>query len=101
VVLLDLLDSFGTGPTAAEARRALSHVGNHYSIQCGVYRQQANAQAAARKLRGQGFEASAWRETSNGSTRHVVRSGKYQRRADAERDLPKVRRLVPDAFIVP
>ena len=40
VVLLDLLDRFGTGPAAAEARRALSHVGNHYSIQCGVYRQQ-------------------------------------------------------------
>jgi outer membrane protein assembly factor BamD (BamD/ComL family) len=101
VVLLDLLDRFPNGPAAAEARRALSHVGNHYSIQCGVYRQQANAKATAGKLRRHGFDASAWRETTNGSRRFVVRSGKYPRRGQAERDLPRIRRIIPDAFVVP
>lgn len=101
LVLADLLTRFSSGSAAAEAHRKLAWIGDHYSIQCGVYSNQANAQATARKLRAQGLEASAWRETHNGSTRYVVRAGRYTRRADAERALPNVRRIIPDAFVVP
>ena len=101
LVLADLLTRFSSGPAAAEARRKLTWIGHYYSIQCGVYSNQANAQATARKLRAQGLQASAWRETHNGSTRFVVRAGRYTRRADAERALPNVRQTIPDAFVVP
>ena len=101
LVLADLLTRFPSGPAAAEARRRVGWVGDYYSIQCGVYAQQANAEATARRLRAKGVTASAWRETRNGSTRYVVRAGRYARRANAKRALPQVRRVIPDAFVVP
>jgi tetratricopeptide (TPR) repeat protein len=101
LVLADLLTRFPHGPVAADARRRAGWVGDHYAIQCGVYARQPNAQSTARQLRSKGVKASAWRETRNGSVRYVVRAGKYARRSDAERALPAIRRIIPDAFVVP
>ncbi len=100
-VLADLLTSFPAGPAAAEAREKIGWTGDYYAIQCGVYGESGNAESAARKLRAAGVEASAWRETRDGATRYVVRAGRYPQRAAAERDLPQIRRIIPDAFVVP
>jgi tetratricopeptide (TPR) repeat protein len=101
LVFADLLTCFPHGAVAADARRRAGWVGDYYAIQCGVYAQQPNAQATARQLRAKGVKASAWRETRNGSIRYVVRAGRYAHRADAERDLAEIQRIIPDAFVVP
>ena len=96
-----LLLRYPNSQAAADVRRTGSWAKDYYSIQCGVYSKPESARQAAADLQQKGIGASAWREEHNGRVRHVVRSGRYRTHAEASRALPAVRRVVPDAFIVP
>jgi len=100
-VLAKLLLRFPSGRPAEQARRKVTWPHDYHAIQCGVYAQAASAKSAARRLRDQGVQATNWRETLNGTTRHVVRAGRFRSYAEAHRNLQQIRAVVPDAFVVP
>ncbi|HUU83919.1 MAG TPA: tetratricopeptide repeat protein [Phycisphaerae bacterium] len=96
-----LLLRFPQSQTATQVRQTGSWAKDYYTIQCGVYTKPDAARRAAADLSKRGVNASAWREERNGLVRHIVRSGRYQTHAEASQALAAVRRVVPDAFIVP
>jgi tetratricopeptide (TPR) repeat protein len=96
-----LLVRFPHGQAATQVRQQGTWAKDYYTIQCGVYSKPESARRAAADLGEKGLDASAWREDRNGAVRHVVRTGRYRTHAEATRALAAVRRVVPDAFIVP
>lgn len=73
----------------------------YHSIQCGAFDRSDLAQQMANDLRRRGFEASAEVNLRGQRVKHVVHVGRYRVFKDAESDLPRVRQLAADAFIVP
>lgn len=95
-IFAELTQKYPSSPFAVQAgsRRGGANV---FSIQCGVFNRGDLAQQAAGRLRGQGFDATV--VPDGGSFK--VRVGRYRTYAEASAQLPRVRRVQPDAFIVP
>jgi tetratricopeptide (TPR) repeat protein len=70
-----------------------------YSIQCGSFQSQSLAEQAADNLRVRGLNAQAFADPRGGG-RYVVRVGSYNSQHEAAADLPRIRRVQKDAFVV-
>lgn len=100
-LLARLFTTFRGGPFEEQARRLFAWPRDAFAIQCGSFTDPRNADRLLARLRDHRLEAYREIDEVNGQPRHTVRVGRYPRYDDARRDLPAVRRLVPDAFIVP
>lgn len=97
----DILKRFPSSNFAASARRRLEIAANFFSIQCGVFAQQQNAQNMVEDLRRKGFSAFVRREPRAGQLTHVVLVGQLETYDKALRQLGTLRQVVPDAVIWP
>ena len=92
---------YPTSTLAGYAKMKFGWPHDYHSIQCGAFSRSDLAQQMANNLRRQGFEASAEVNLRGHRVKHVVHVGRYRAFKDAESDLPRVRQLAADAFIVP
>ncbi len=86
------------GDFAAEAARWADWSHDYFTIQCGMFSAVANAQRLVRNLRSAGMEPTLVSERGRG---YAVRVGQFPDYASAAGALPRVRRIVADAFICP
>jgi tetratricopeptide (TPR) repeat protein len=96
-----LLRRFPSDPHAVDARRHAAWPHQYFAIQCGVFRNRANASSLLGRLRGQGLDAYIESRPTSRAGDNAVRVGRFGDYSAAGRALPSVRRVVPDAFIVP
>lgn len=99
--LEEVYTKFPTSEHAVSAKRKHDWDGDYFSVQCGVFSRIALAHQAAARLRQDGINALAVPEEGGGSRRYVVRAGRYSTYAEANRELARVQRQQPDAFVVP
>lgn len=72
-----------------------------FSIQLGVYRDARNATQAVEGFRQRGIQAVRESKARYGESMWVVRSGQYSTYSAALSALPSLRRVQPDAVIIP
>jgi cell division septation protein DedD len=70
-------------------------------VQCGAFTQIATAHEIAARLRQRGFDALAVPDERNGSKLHYVHAGKHPDFASAAVAAETIRKVIPDAFVVP
>lgn len=96
-VLTDVYAKFPSSGFAPKARLKAAWLHDYFTIQCGAYRQIAGAHQQAKSLKDQGVDALA----VPSSNLYLVRVGRYRTYSAAQLVLPLVKRVQPDAFIVP
>jgi len=96
-----LLTRFPSSPYVEDARHRLAWNNPFFSIQCGAFVQQNQAESLTQKLRSALSEA--WVEPARrfGRQMYLVYAGKYGTFAEADAGLQYARRVTPEAFIVP
>ena len=72
-----------------------------FAVQCGVFREQATADAMVRRLSAAGLAGRQSVEDRSGESVRVVYAGRYATYEQAKAALPAVRRIVPDAQVMP
>lgn len=92
---------FPNGTAAQHARRLYNWPHPFYSIQCGVFRRQADAEKLRSQLQRWGFRGRVESMTRTGELVHAVYVGQYSRYGQARDALPAVQRKIRDAFVVP
>lgn len=97
----ELVSAFPSSPQAAGARRRLELSPRYFSIQCGVFREQKNAEGQQLQLRRQNLPAVVRSEQRDGKSVFVVLSGEYASYEEAKRRLPEVQKAAPDAVLWP
>ena len=101
-ILRRVFTEFPSSQCASQARRKYSWDRDHYAIQCGSFSTLESANQEASRLRQEGVDAIAYPEfDDNGRKRFVIRVGRFTSYLQANRRLEAVRRVQPDAFIVP
>lgn len=96
-----LMHQFPGSRYAEDARRGFSWEHSFFSIQCGAFVNQSQAENLLRKVRSATSEVWVEPEARFGRPLHVVYAGKYATFAQAQDGLGAVRRAVPGAFVVP
>lgn len=99
--LRHVLQQYPTSSFAPQARRKLAWTHEYFTVQCGAYAQISSAYAHAENLRQQRFDALAVNTTEDGRPKYVIHVGRYPDFATARSMLPRIRRIQPDAFIMP
>lgn len=99
--LARLLQQHGGGRHRDEVQRRVNWPANTFAIQCGVFREPKGADALVRKLSAAGISARQAVEGRAGESIRVVYAGKYGTRPQAKAALPGVRRIAPDAQVMP
>jgi tetratricopeptide (TPR) repeat protein len=97
----ELKRAFPGSDYAAQADRRLTLGASHYSVQCGVFGEQKNAESLAARLTRQGMAAGVRREQRNRRPAYIVLVGQFASYEEAKRGLSDVKRAVPDAVIWP
>lgn len=85
----------------AAARRILQIRPRYFSLQCGAFALEANAETLRLQLTRKGLSAFVRREQRNQRSLHIVYAGRYPTYADAKRGLARNREHVSDAVIWP
>ncbi len=89
-------------PDTQAARLARSKIEyEFFTIQAGAFSNRSGAMRRYKRLRSKGLSVRIENQGTDGKTLNVVFVGKYKDLYDAERYLKKVKRIVPDARIVP
>lgn len=83
------------------ARRRLSLGARAFSVQCGVYGDEKNAQNLQARLKTGGVDSIVKRESRAGRALFIVYAGTFSNYENAERQLGLVKRIVPDAVLIP
>ncbi|MGD8452091.1 MAG: SPOR domain-containing protein [Phycisphaerae bacterium] len=96
-----ILTEFPTSSVVADAQRRLQLRADHFSVQCGVFSSQENAQQMVNDLRRRGFDAQTRVEPRGGVRMNVVLVGKFARYDEAVREWDRVRSVVPKAVLWP
>ena len=86
---------------AAYARLKWSWAHEYYSFQCGAFDRSESAHRFANDLRRKGLQAVVEVDLRGNHARHMVHVGRYANFLEAEANLPRVRQIVPDAYVVP
>jgi tetratricopeptide (TPR) repeat protein len=97
----NLLQAFPGSPLAGAARRKQAWDDSHFTIQCGVFAQEASARQVAATLRARGLDTLTAPEIHGARRVFAVRAGRFPTYPDAARQLDRVRAVAADAFIVP
>lgn len=96
-----LLHQYPGSRYAEDARRGFSWAHTFFSIQCGAFVNQSQAETLLRKLRSTTSEVWLEPEARFGRPLYVVYAGKYATYAQAQEGQGAVRRVNPGAFVVP
>lgn len=96
-----LASEFPRSPHAEQARRMLALAPACFSIQCGAFTRQKNAEELRAKLAAAGLSARVEPELRGADSVQVVWVGKYAKYDAAARELPKVRAVASDALVWP
>lgn len=96
-----VVSGFGSRPIAQEARQKLSWPYEYYSVQIGAYSDTDKAELAIKSFALKGLDA--WQELRQGpgAARWVVLTGRHATYGDAMTALGHVRKIQPDACLVP
>ena len=86
---------------AAHARRMRDWPIDAFSIQAGAFRESSSASELNHRLKRSALPARVDRIARSGEFLYTVYVGKYAQYRDAANALPAVRRIVPDAFVMP
>jgi len=89
------------GTINATARRKMSWQHSYFTIQCGAFATARSAGAVRDGLRRHGIPALVTSVKADRATRHVVQVGRYRDFSAARSALASIRRVQPDAFVVP
>lgn len=96
-----VLTDYGNSPRARDALRNVSWRQHCFTVQCGAYSTRRGANDAAEQLRRHGLVPTVTRLTDRGSVQYIVHVGRYRDFDSASAGLPAVRRIQPDAFLLP
>jgi outer membrane protein assembly factor BamD (BamD/ComL family) len=96
-----ILDEYAGQPVEALARRQVAWNHDFFAIQCGAYRQAANADAQVAKLRAAGIHARTVPDTWDNQPLFVVLVGQYDNYSKALKELPRVKQIAGDAIVRP
>ncbi len=96
-----ILSAFPQAAYAARADRRVQLRADHFSIQAGVFSQQAGAEGVAEDLRRGNLPASVQRESRGGQYYYVVLVGRYNSYEQAKSALAQVLGYVPSAVLWP
>ena len=96
-----VLTSYGSSPRARDALRNVSWRQDYFTVQCGAYSQRRAAGDAAEQLRRRGLAPTVTKLRDRGSVQYIVHVGRYSDFDSASAALPAVRRVQPDAFLLP
>lgn len=86
---------------APHAHRMYDWTIDGYAIQAGAFRESGSASELNQKLRRNGLPSRVDRIARSGEWLHTVYVGNYTTYREAANALPVVRRVVPDAFVMP
>ena len=75
--------------------------GQYFTIQVGAFSKPSLAARRLSEMRGKGLTGQQRRDARTGRPLWVVQMGRYRTYDQAKADLPRVRRLLGDAIIVP
>ncbi len=89
------------GKLASDASAHLAWKRPYFTVQCGAYSRVDLAQAAAKTLRQQGVDAAALRSDRSAQASYVIHAGRYRDYGAAQSALSAIRRVQPDAFVIP
>ncbi len=96
-----LLHRFPDRPIAERARRMAGWTHPYFAIQLAVYATAESAEQAVRAYRNRGLSAVQENHPRGGRAMWIVMTGRYPSYADAVAALPSIRRIQPDALIIP
>ena len=97
-----IVREFPAGRYGELAARRLSLGADHFAVQCGAFRDRANADRLCRELMDKGLEASVQTEAQKRTPLYVVVVGRYADFDEAERHLAMIKeRYVKDAVLWP
>ncbi len=85
--------------SAASTHLAWRH--SYFTLQCGAYTRAERARAAAKMLKERGLDAAVVRSGRPGVASHLVHAGRYPDYVSARAALADIRRVQPDAFVIP
>lgn len=96
-----IVEDYPDRPIEALARRQAAWNREYFAIQCGAFRQGANADKQAELLRRQGINAESIPDTWEDQPLFVVQVGRFDTYQQALKELPRVQQVVGDAIIRP
>ena len=96
-----LAREFPASPHAPSVQRRKALQPSHFSVQCGVFNGEANAERLKALLLGHGLPAFIEPEPYDRGRRYVVLVGRFGTREEAELELGRVRQHVRDAILWP
>lgn len=96
-----IVRELGDTPQADDARRRVRLRADHYAIQCGSFSQRSNAESLVRQLELRRLRAYIRPDPRPRGTRYLVLVGRYTTYEQARAALPRIRELVPEAFVWP
>jgi len=96
-----VLHRFPDRPIAERARRMAGWTHPYFAIQLAAYGTADSAEQAVRAYRSRGLSAVQENHPRGGRAMWIVMTGRYATYADAVAALPAVRRIQPDALIIP
>ncbi len=97
----EILNRFRERPIAADARRKASWPHPYFAIQLGAFRDSTNAARDVQTWRSRNLDASQEALPIQGQAMWVVTAGRYRTYAEANEALQQVKKLQPNAMIVP
>lgn len=89
------------GPFARNALRKKSWAHEYFTVQCGAYSGSGRARSACDALRRRGIDGAEVTVEKGREAPYIVQAGRYADYASARRALEAVRRVQPDAFVMP
>jgi tetratricopeptide (TPR) repeat protein len=98
----ELVRTFGSGVYVAAAQRRLELRADHFAIQCGAFRERANAETLRADLNGKALDAYIQEEFRGRTAMYIVLVGRYASYDDARAQLAMIKQqFVPDALLWP
>jgi len=97
----EIVQRFRDRPIAADARRKAAWPHPYFSIQLGAYRDLNNAAQVVRDWRDKNLDATQENLPLQGQAMWVVMAGRYRTYGEAIEALQQVRKLAPNAYIIP
>jgi tetratricopeptide (TPR) repeat protein len=97
----EITEDFPRGQYAGLARQRVARQASQFAVQCGVFRQVANARRLMAELRAGGLQPYLRSERRDGQPIHIVMEGPYQSYERARQGLARVLGYVPKAVLWP
>jgi tetratricopeptide (TPR) repeat protein len=98
-----ILWKFASSPVKEDARRMAGWQHEYFAVQLAAFEDTENAENAVQRFRANsGLDfVQMMNQPWRGSVLWIITAGRYPTYDDALKALPKVRRIAPDAYIVP